>query len=81
MTNREQAIRDVAEHLGIRVADLKIDLEYPGHYPRTAYAVSQRERVLELEAELACKASTRSPRGFQEALEQAQLQQKEGERG
>lgn len=47
---REQAIQDVAEASGLSVAGIERTLEMPDNWPAIAYAVAQRERVLELEA-------------------------------
>lgn len=50
---REQAIRDVAEALGIDAADLGTYMQPNKPTAQMAiYAVAQRERVLELEAQL-----------------------------
>lgn len=113
---REQAIRDVAAACGLseRVVRRRMDRVLCNDFPTTRYAVAQRERVLELEAQSATAAAKELElgaqwlrhEGFDSAADslllirpgeitgedrewasrmvaklEAQLQQKEGERG
>lgn len=52
MTNREQAIRDVAAATLSTASDVERRLSDGDYYPLTVYAVAQREKVLELLAAL-----------------------------